>query len=156
MKMIFWISDRGRGSDLWGRQDRAKRQPAWPSFFCDLNGDAGLLSLSSFPWWTTGICYPLLWNIPSMGEGNGNPLQYSCLWNPRDKGAWWAAVYGVAQSQTRLKQLSSSSSSSSRKCLWRVAPKLFLSWVKKKSMWVWKPWFCYKLNVISKNLREYK
>ena len=37
------------------------------------------------------------------GEGNGNPLQYSCLENPRDKGAWWAAVYGVAQSQTRLK-----------------------------------------------------
>ena len=37
------------------------------------------------------------------GEGNGNPLQYSCLENPRDKGAWWAAVYGVAQSRTRLK-----------------------------------------------------
>ena len=45
------------------------------------------------------------------GEGNGNPLQYSCLENPRDRGAWWAAVYGVAQSQTRLKWLSSSSSS---------------------------------------------
>ena len=44
------------------------------------------------------------------GEGNGNPLQCSCLENPRDGGAWWAAVYGVAQSQTRLKQLSSSSS----------------------------------------------
>ena len=37
------------------------------------------------------------------GEGNDNPLQYSCLENPRDGGAWWAAVYGVAQSQTRLK-----------------------------------------------------
>ena len=46
----------------------------------------------------------------SFGEGNGNPLQYSGLENPRDGGAWWAAVYGVAQSQTRLKQLSSSSS----------------------------------------------
>ena len=45
-------------------------------------------------------------------EGNGNPLQYSCLENPRDGGAWWAAVYGVAQSWTRLKRLSSSSSSS--------------------------------------------
>ena len=44
--------------------------------------------------------------------GNGNPLQYSCLENPRDGGAWWAAVYGVAQSRTRLKQLNSSSSSS--------------------------------------------
>ena len=44
------------------------------------------------------------------GEGNGNPLQCSCLENPRDGGAWWAAVSGVAQSQTGLKQLSSSSS----------------------------------------------
>ena len=44
------------------------------------------------------------------GEGNGNPLQCSCLENPRDGRAWWAAVYGVAQSRTRLKQLSSSSS----------------------------------------------
>ena len=43
------------------------------------------------------------------GEGNGNPLQRSCLENPRDRGAWWAAVYGVAQSGTRLKRLSSSS-----------------------------------------------
>ena len=38
-------------------------------------------------------------------EGNGNPLQYSCLENPMDAGAWWAAIYGVAQSQTRLKDL---------------------------------------------------
>ena len=44
------------------------------------------------------------------GEGNGNPLQYSCLENPMDGGAWWADVHGVAKSQTRLKQLSSSSS----------------------------------------------
>ena len=42
------------------------------------------------------------------GEGNGNPLQCSCLENPRDGGAWWAAVYGVAQCRTRLKRLSSS------------------------------------------------
>ena len=45
-----------------------------------------------------------------IGEGNGNPLQCSCLENPRDRGAWWAAIYGVAQSQTQLKQLSNSSS----------------------------------------------
>ena len=44
-----------------------------------------------------------------IGEGNGNPLQCSCLENPRDGGAWWAVVYGVAQSRTRLKRLSSSS-----------------------------------------------
>ena len=53
-------------------------------------------------------------SLSFIGEGNGNPLQCSCLENPRDRGAWWAAVYGVSQSQTRLKRLSSSSSSSSR------------------------------------------
>ena len=57
-------------------------------------------------------------SLSCIGEGNGNPLQCSCLENPRDGGAWWADVYGVAQSQTRLKWLSSSSSSSRifRKC----------------------------------------
>ena len=46
-------------------------------------------------------------SLSCTGEGNGNPLQCSCLGNPRDGGAWWAAVYGVAQSRTRLKRLSS-------------------------------------------------
>ena len=41
-------------------------------------------------------------SLSCTGEGNGNPLQYSCLENPRDKGAWWTAAYGVAQSRTRL------------------------------------------------------
>ena len=48
-------------------------------------------------------------SLSCIGEGNRNPLQCSCLENPRDGGAWWAAVCGVAQSQTRLKRLSSSS-----------------------------------------------
>ena len=48
-------------------------------------------------------------SLSCIGEGNGNPLQRSCLENPRDGRAWWAAVYGVAQSRTRLKWLSSSS-----------------------------------------------
>ena len=47
-------------------------------------------------------------SLSCIGEGNGNPLQCSCLENPRDGGAWWAAVYGVAQSRTRLKRLSNS------------------------------------------------
>ena len=51
-------------------------------------------------------------SLSCIGEGNGNPLQCSCLENPRDGEAWWAAVYAVAQSRTRLKRLSSSSSSS--------------------------------------------
>ena len=51
-----------------------------------------------------------LFSLSCIGEGNGNPLQCSCLENPRDGGAWWAAVYGVTQSRTRLKWLSSSGS----------------------------------------------
>ena len=43
---------------------------------------------------------PVFWEL--LAEGNGNPLQYSCLENPMDRGAWWAAVHGVAKSQTRL------------------------------------------------------
>ena len=72
----------------------------------------GLQSMGSLrvghDWVTSLSLFPFMhW------KGNGNPLQCSCLENPRDGGAWWAAVYGVAQSQTRLKRLSSSSSSSS-------------------------------------------
>ena len=52
-------------------------------------------------------------SLSCIGEGNGNPLQCSCLKNPRDGGAWWAAVDGVTQSWTRLKRLSNSSSSHS-------------------------------------------
>ena len=51
-------------------------------------------------------------SLSCIGEGNGNPLQCSCPENPRDRGAWWAAIYGVSQSRTRLKWLSSSSSKS--------------------------------------------
>ena len=48
---------------------------------------------------------PFHFSLSCIGEGNGNPLQCSCLENPRDRGAWWASVYGVAQSRTRLKRL---------------------------------------------------
>ena len=78
-------------------------------------------------------------SLSCIGEGNGNPLQCSCLEDPRDRGAWWAAIYGVAQSRTRLS--SSSSSSQVRKlkivciayekkiyrALW-VVSKLFITW----------------------------
>jgi len=68
-------------------------------------------------WWAAvhGVTTERLhfhFSLSCIGEGNGNPLQCSCLENPRDGGAWWAAVSGVAQSRTRLKRLSSSSSSS--------------------------------------------
>ena len=61
-------------------------------------------------------------SLSCIGVGNSNPLQCSCLENPRDGGAWWAAVCGVAQSRTWLKWLSSSSSSSSRNKLFNFLP----------------------------------
>ena len=62
-------------------------------------------------------------SLSCIGEGNGNPLQCSCLENPRDEGAWWAAIYGVAQSRTRLKRLSSSSNiNKSSKGRWMQNP----------------------------------
>ena len=57
--------------------------------------------------WATSLYF----SLSCIGEGNGNPLQCSCLENPRDGAAWWAVVYGLAQSRTWLKRLSSSSSS---------------------------------------------
>ena len=72
-------------------------------------------------------------SLSCIGEGNGNPLQCSCLENPRDRESWWAAVYGVTQSWTRLERLSRSSSSSSvLLCLllWSLFQSLFyLIWV---------------------------
>ena len=60
-------------------------------------------------------------SLSCIGEGNGNPLQCSCQENPRDGGAWWAAVYGVAQSRTWLKRISSSSRESGGKRLMQVS-----------------------------------
>ena len=66
--------------------------------------------LNSCPWSCSGLDMTERLNfhfsLSCTGEGNGNPLQYSCLENPRDDGTWWAAVYGIAQSRTRLKRLS--------------------------------------------------
>ena len=78
------------------------------------HGQRSLVGCSPWGRWGSDMTERLhfhfsLWCI---GEGNGNPLQCSCLENPRDGGAWWAAFYGVTQSRTRLKWLSSSSSSS--------------------------------------------
>ena len=73
-----------------------------------------ILTQNQSDWWWASLFQAVdkcsLKNFQNLFYGNGTPLQYSCLENPRDGGAWWAAVYGVAQSQTRLKRLSSSSS----------------------------------------------
>ena len=61
----------------------------------------------------TTECLHFHFSLSCFGKGNGNPFQCSCLENPRDRGAWWAAINGITQSQTRLKRLSSSSSNKS-------------------------------------------
>ena len=71
----------------------------------------GLQSMGSLRDTTEQLHFHFL--LSYTGEGNGHPLQCSCLEHLRDEGAWWAAVYGVAQSWTRLKRLSSSSIQSS-------------------------------------------
>ena len=79
---------------------------AWKIPWTEESG--GLQSMGSLESDTTERLH-FRFSLSCIGEGNGNPLQCSCLENPRDGEAWWAAVYGVAQSQTRLKRLSSSS-----------------------------------------------
>ena len=81
---------------------------AWKIPWMEESG--GLQSMGSLESDTTERLH-FHFSLSCIGEGNGNPLQCSCLENPRDGEAWWAAVYGVAQSRTRLKRLSSSSSS---------------------------------------------
>ena len=76
-------------------------------------------------------------SLSCIGEGNGNPLQCSCLENPRDGGAWWASIYGVAQSRTRLKWLSSSS-----RLVITFLPgskHLFISWLQSPSTVILEP-----------------
>ena len=65
-------------------------------------------------------------SLSCIGEGSGNPLQYSCLENPRDRGAWWAAIYGVAQSRTQLKWLSSSKITADGNCNHEIKRHLLL------------------------------
>ena len=87
----------------------------WKVYYYSISQFHGLRSLVGYSPWgreesdTTERLH-FHFSLSCTGEGNGNPLQYSCLENPRDRGAWWAAVYGVAQSWTRLTRLSSSCS----------------------------------------------
>ena len=80
-------------------------------------------------------------SLSCIGEGNGHPVQCSCLENPRDRGTWWAAVYGVTQSRTQLKQLSSSNRS-----VWTWNGQgLDTSWTwqeAKRREARWRPYFC--------------
>ena len=98
------------------------------------------------PWWAAvhGVAQSQTWlkrlsMHTYIGEGNGSPLQYSCLVNPRDRGAWWAAVYGFAQSRTGLTPLSSSSSSSTYLLVGKAGPNARTGSLvgKAKARWFW-------------------
>ena len=112
---------------------REKRRRQWHPTLVLLPGKSyGRRSLEGCSPWgpeesdrTEWLHFPF--SLSRIGEGNGNPLQCSCLENPRDRGAWWAAVYGVTQSRTRLKWLSSSSK---RKINFHT----FLSFLKKPEL----------------------
>ena len=75
------------------------------------HGRRSLVGCSPWDWEESDMTERLHFHfsLSCTGEGNDNPLQCSCLENPRDEGAWWTAFYGVTQSRTRLKRLSSSS-----------------------------------------------
>ena len=109
----------GRGSSWW--DSAFYQKPCACSFY--MHPTPVLLPGKSHGWRSLEGCSPwgreesdtterlhFHFSLSCIGEGNGNPLKCSCLENPRDAGAWWAAVYGVAQNRTRLKRLSSSSS----------------------------------------------
>ena len=101
--------------EVWKKKKippRVKRHPTPVLLTGESHGQRSLVGCN--PWGredsdTTERLY-FHFSLACNGEGNSNPLQCSCLENPRDDRAWWAAVYGVAQSWTRLKRLSSSSS----------------------------------------------
>ena len=103
-----------RCSDQW----RRKWQPTPVFLPRESHGQRSLVGCC--PWGRT--------EHACIGDGHGKPLQYSSLENPRDRGAWWATVCGVAQSQTRLKRLSSSSrdhlQSSSKGIYWILEKKI--------------------------------
>ena len=100
--------------NTWSKLREWRRQwhPTWVLLPGKSHGWTRLVVCSPWGRWGLDTTERLHFHfsLSCIGEGNGNPLQCSCLENPRDRGAWWAAVYGVAQSRTWLKRLSSSSS----------------------------------------------
>ena len=96
---------------IYTRQSAPTKGPSRQQYRIALVGPRSLVGCS--PWnleeSDTTERLHLQFSLSCTGKGNGSPLQCSCLENPRDGGAWWAAIYGVAQSRTRLQRLSSSS-----------------------------------------------
>ena len=100
--IIFVFAD-----DLWGQVWRRQWHPSPVLLPGKSHGRRGLVGFGPWGYEESDMTERLCFSLSCIGEGNGNPLQCSCLENPRDSRAWWAAVYGVGQSRTRLKWLNS-------------------------------------------------
>ena len=152
----FRCISRGRGKRerKWLWQEPARVTEGSQAPLEDRQRGAMQLSRENIPGAETGLCEGVITRGSGVSEeqpighlytfifreGNGNPLQCSCLENPRDGGAWWATVYGVAQSQTWLKQLSSNRSIPSFvKCLLKSFAHLLISyfWVLRAFYMSW-------------------
>ena len=111
------------GLPIVGSHWRRQWQPSPVLLPRKSHGQRSLVGCSPWGCWESDMTERLHFHfsLSSIGEGNGNPLQYSCLENPRDRGDWWAAVHGVAQSQTQLKQLTYQNNNNNKnlKILWR-------------------------------------
>ena len=104
----LWDMPVNRGRKIYHAKAMAPHSSALAWKIPGTGEPAGLRSMGSLRVghdWATSLSL----SLSCIGEENGNPLQCSCLENPRDGGAWWAAIYGVVQTRTRLKRLSSSS-----------------------------------------------
>ena len=106
----------GGENGIWNYSNDLSKKPTAVLLPGKSHGWRSLVGCSPWGWQESDTTERLHFDfsLSCIGEGNGNPLQCSCLENPRDGGAWWAAIYGVAQSWTRLKRLSRSSSSSQK------------------------------------------
>ena len=110
-QILHWLSHQGSPRYFALASQRRQWHPTPVLLRGKSHGQRSLVGSSPWGLEESDTTEPLHFHfsLSCIGEGNGNPVQCSCLENPRDGGAWWAAVCGVAQSRTRLKQLSSSS-----------------------------------------------
>ena len=110
IRLRTWLK---RNVYIYSERQRRQWHPTPVLLPGKFRGQRSLVGCSPWGRWGSDMTEQLHFHfsLSCIGEGNGNPFQYSCLENPRDGGALWAAVYGVTQSRTRLKWLSSSSNS---------------------------------------------
>ena len=109
-----------------------------PSFVVYCYSVSGHCNIPTYKYTHMQCIYPFIY-FYCPGEGNGNPLQYSCLENPKDRGTWWATVQGVTESETWLKWLSMHSTSFDRVWAVRCQPKCQPRWPRHPRRW-FAPW----------------